>query len=173
LTIQNCEVSSGSISGYDAIGGLIGRGYHLNHLKIIDCKNYADITAIGKAGGIGGYMNTDNKTTSTIELQNLINYGEVTVSKIGTSEGTSEGTCGGILTRYENYFNAIVKNCINYGEIETTTAKSEKIGGIFMSGYHNVGTVKMFENNFNYGKIKTSQGYIDNPQNHGVPTPTE
>jgi len=169
LTIQNCEVSSGSISGQDAIGGLIGRGYHLNNLKIINCKNYADITAVGKAGGIGGYMSTSNETTSTIELQNLINYGEVTVSIIGTTKGT----CGGILTRYSNYHNATVKNCINYGEIETTTNSSDSIGGIFKFKDENEGTVKMFENNFNYGKIKTYAGYLENPQNHGVPTPTE
>jgi len=173
LTIQNCEVSSGSISGYDAIGGLIGRGYHLNNLTIIDCKNYADITAIGKAGGIGGFMkgykNTDNTTTSTIELQNLINYGEVTVS----IKGTSGGTCGGILTRFEDYYNAIVKNCINYGEIETTTTEPDNAGGIFYHPYRDSGTNRTVENNFNYGKIKTLQGYIDNPQNHGVPTPTE
>ncbi|HHX67447.1 MAG TPA: hypothetical protein GX708_05245, partial [Gallicola sp.] len=155
LTIQNCEVLSGSLSGEDSMGGILGRVYYVNNLTIIDCKNYANITSVKKVGGIGGFITTSNTSVeeTSIYLQNLVNYGQVF-----TTSNTSSSTGGGILTRYQGFYYATVKDCINYGDVTVILNSTTAIGGIFMSGQADIGVLTNFANNFNYGNLK----YLNN-----------
>lgn len=57
VTIDECKVLSGSIVGYDAVAGIIGRTYSAN-TTISNCENAATVTAIRRASGILGYTNT-------------------------------------------------------------------------------------------------------------------
>lgn len=76
-----CELSNvsvyGSVKGYEAIGGFIGRAYNQDakaqyqDLKILDCNNYANVECFGTyhAAGLIGYISNqsakiNNTTTS-------------------------------------------------------------------------------------------------------------
>ncbi len=52
ITFKNCTVN-GTICGYDATGGLIGRFYGTK-LTFDNCTNNADITSVRRAGGLCG-----------------------------------------------------------------------------------------------------------------------
>lgn len=54
VTIDSCEVLSGSIVGYDAVAGIIGRTYSAK-TTINKCENAATVTAIRRACGILGF----------------------------------------------------------------------------------------------------------------------
>lgn len=54
VTIDSCKVLSGSIVGYDAVAGIIGRTYSAK-TTINKCENAATVTAIRRACGILGF----------------------------------------------------------------------------------------------------------------------
>lgn len=54
VTIASCKVLSGSIVGYDAVAGIIGRTYSAK-TTINKCENAATVTAIRRACGILGF----------------------------------------------------------------------------------------------------------------------
>ena len=54
VTIAGCKVISGSIVGYDAVAGIIGRSYSAK-TTINECENAATVTAIRRACGILGF----------------------------------------------------------------------------------------------------------------------
>lgn len=77
VTIENCEVLSGSIVGYDAVAGIVGRSYS-GKITIENCKNAATVTAIRRAGGILGYTNTSYiKDGGSAAITNCTNSGNV------------------------------------------------------------------------------------------------
>lgn len=77
VTIKNCDVLSGSIVGYDAVAGIVGRSYS-GKITIENCKNAATVTAIRRAGGILGYTNTSYiKDGGSAAITNCTNSGNV------------------------------------------------------------------------------------------------
>ena len=77
VTIENCEVLSGSIVGYDAVAGIVGRSYS-GKITIENCKNAATISAIRRACGILGYTNTSYiKDGGSAAIKNCTNSGNV------------------------------------------------------------------------------------------------
>lgn len=77
VTIENCEVLSGSIVGYDAVAGIVGRSYS-GKITIENCKNAASVTAIRRACGILGYTNTSYiKEGGSAAITNCTNSGNV------------------------------------------------------------------------------------------------
>lgn len=77
VTIEKCEVLSGSIVGYDAVAGIVGRSYS-GKITIENCKNAATVTAIRRAGGILGYTNTSYiKEGGSATITNCTNSGNV------------------------------------------------------------------------------------------------
>lgn len=77
VTIKNCDVLSGSIVGYDAVAGIVGRSYS-GKIMIENCKNAATVTAIRRASGILGYTNTSYiKDGGSAAITNCTNSGNV------------------------------------------------------------------------------------------------
>ena len=150
------------------VGGSWQRSYKFN---IIDCINYATITAEGYAAGIfganrvGGY-NNDNCFRNT-RIQYCINYGDITTTK-------SE-YAGGMFAVYRKNDASVevrFKNNINYGAITapTDTGKAGGVGGGFRSNNDN-GTAQLM-GNINYGAItgSWSTNTVANPYNGSIQT---
>lgn len=77
VTIDNCDVLSGSIVGYDAVAGIVGRSYS-GKITIENCENAATVTAIRRASGILGYTNTSYiKDGGSAAIKNCTNSGNV------------------------------------------------------------------------------------------------
>lgn len=77
VTIENCEVFSGSIVGYDAVAGIVGRSYS-GKITIENCKNAATVSAIRRACGILGYTNTSYiKDGGSAAIKKCTNSGNV------------------------------------------------------------------------------------------------
>lgn len=77
VTIDSCKVLSGSIVGYDAVAGIIGRTYSAK-TTINKCENAATVTAIRRACGILGYTNTSYiKDGGSAAITNCTNSGNV------------------------------------------------------------------------------------------------
>ena len=74
VTIQNCHVLSGTISGFDATAGVIGR-IKASKATVTNCSNAATVTSSRRAAGIIGFVNTNGKD---ITVTNCENKGSVT-----------------------------------------------------------------------------------------------
>ena len=75
VTIDSCKVLSGSIVGYDAVAGIIGRTYSAN-TTISNCENAATVTAIRRASGILGFASLQKGATS-VAITGCKNSGNV------------------------------------------------------------------------------------------------
>lgn len=174
ISIENCEVVSGSIHGYDAIGGLVGRIYYPDSISIKNVKNYASISLTGKkAGGIVGYISAlgialgiENQETkgTTIILDNCKNYGD-----IYTNNDNEDYYLGGMVSYINShvdsgkgpfYKSVTVTNCINYGNItlDNSKGKNNMLGGIFQHSRcelrNDVAPNQIYSGNANYGILK-------------------
>ena len=92
VTIDSCKVLSGSIVGYDAVAGIIGRTYSAN-TTISNCENAATVTAIRRASGILGFT-SGGKGTRVTAITNCKNSGNV--KQTGTPDTDPAGK-GGII----------------------------------------------------------------------------
>ena len=88
-TIENCKVLSGSIVGYDAVAGIIGRTYSAK-TTINKCENAATVTAIRRAGGILGFT-SGGKGTRVTAITNCKNSGNVKQTGTPTTDPAGEG----------------------------------------------------------------------------------
>jgi len=88
-TIENCKVLSGSIVGYDAVAGIIGRTYSAK-TTISNCENAATVTAIRRAGGILGFT-SGGKGTRVTAITNCKNSGNVKQTGTPTTDPAGEG----------------------------------------------------------------------------------
>lgn len=118
VNISNLEIKSGTITGENLVGAIVGEGQSTN-MKIINCVNYATITAKqssnGHVGGIVGH------TTGLI--QNCENYGQVSGYRYA----------GGVIGCAEN--RATIVNCYNCGKIQSF---NHAAGGIAGGGEANI-----------------------------------
>lgn len=90
VTIENCKVLSGSIVGYDAVAGIIGRTYSAK-TTISYCENAATVTAIRRASGILGFT-SGGKGTRVTAITNCKNSGNV--KQTGTPDTDPAGKGG-------------------------------------------------------------------------------
>ena len=125
VIIENCQVVSGKIQGYDAVGGIMGRFYNKSteantgYLRMTDCSNAAEIIAYRRASGVLGYMNFYG------QLTNCTNSGNVTsmpyqkdpaVGKDNTTPNMNYYYAAGIACTSANK-NLVLTNCSNTGVI--------------------------------------------------------
>ena len=124
VTIDSCKVLSGSIVGYDAVAGIIGRTYSAN-TTISNCENAATVTAIRRACGILGFASASK--AKTVAITNCKNSGNVKQTGTPTTDPAGKGQEG-------NYGYYKVAGLAIY------QAKSEKID---TTGSSNTGTVTL------------------------------
>lgn len=92
VTIDNCKVLSGSVVGYDAVAGIIGRTYSAN-TTISNCENAATVTAIRRASGILGFASLQKGATS-VAITGCKNSGNVKQTGTPTTDPAEKGQEG-------------------------------------------------------------------------------
>jgi len=163
LTIENCEVLSGGITGYDAVGGITGRVYNALTVLIKDCKNYVPVFALRKSGGMTGYAGMI--TEGSISFTNCINYGNISM---GNAETGDASNAGGMVSYVGSAATGTLTftNCINYGNV-TSYYGTNNAGGIVSEAYCKDSAIINY-NSYSYGTI-TIAGEVK-PNDYGVPT---
>ena len=127
LTVRNCTVS-GSLSGTDAIAGIVGRIYTYetnSEIRIENCVNNATIVGSeDKTAGIlaFAYPKKNNPSGQYISIVSCVNTGSVSSELYSAGIAIAENSGG------HKYF--CVQNCENSGAI---SAKSS-VGGIVTLG---------------------------------------
>lgn len=91
VTIDSCKVLSGSIVGYDAVAGIVGRSYSVK-ITISNCENAATVTAIRRASGILGFISKDTIDVKEVSITNCKNSGNV--KQTGTPDTDPAGKGG-------------------------------------------------------------------------------
>ncbi len=115
ITIENCAVEGGEISGIGATGGLIGSCNMV--VNLINCYNTATIKSENSAGGLIG----DCMMMMNCSITDCYNSGDV----IGSN--SVGGLIGYMDVMGDGYFTA----CYNTGNISGT---SDSVGGLFGGG---------------------------------------
>ena len=90
-TVENCEVLSGTVSGYNGIGGVVGRAY--GTCTIQNCVNGATISGKKNVAGVVGFVNPQHN--GTIKVLANSNNGSVTRTAATGKEGA--GAAAGVV----------------------------------------------------------------------------
>jgi len=117
-TFENIEILSGTIIGFDAVAGIIGRNYQKGGtLRIIDCVNYANITATRlkdvKVAGLVSISNAAHGTGGKNIITGCSNYGT-----ISTLESVESGHIGAIFAQSHILENLTSTNNSNFGVVK-------------------------------------------------------
>ncbi len=137
-TIDNCKVSSGSITGTtQPTGGIAG---YVAAGTVTNCTNYASVSGVNGTAGIIGQV-------QGIVVTSCKNYGEITCS------GYSGALIGQVDTSYAN-----IDDCHNYGDV---TGSSINVGG--MVGYYNAKAL----NSSSTDTDAATSNYLTNCSNSG------
>lgn len=91
VTIDNCKVLSGSVVGYDAVAGIVGRSYSAN-TTISNCENAATVTAIRRASGILGFAR--QKDAKSVAITSCKNSGNVKQTGTPTTDPADKTQTG-------------------------------------------------------------------------------
>lgn len=91
VTIDSCKVLSGSIVGYDAVAGIIGRTYSAK-TTINKCENAATVTAIRRACGILGFASFPK--ANIVAITDCKNSGNVKQTGTPTTDPAEKGQEG-------------------------------------------------------------------------------
>lgn len=138
--IRNLGIESGTVSGADYSGGLVGEAF--DNAEIINCYNNADVNAVSQttnvtAGGIlGGAV--DKKL---LTISDCVNNGDITAEASADTYARAGGIVG--LSLGAGAIKELL-NCYNTGEITLVNAKDNlntRIGGI-AGGFMNDATVE-------------------------------
>lgn len=81
--IYNCGVLSGSVSGGDYAGGLVGLIASGSNVRVVNCYNYASVSGGDYAAGIvgrnqGTISGTTTVNTTGVRITNCMMYGDLT-----------------------------------------------------------------------------------------------
>ena len=104
LTVEDCDVLSGSICGADAIAGLVGRAYNYTAVdgavvSVKNCSNGAGITASVKAAGIIGYAVVGLTAEGSLIVDGCSNSGMI----YGTAESAANDNKGSFVSGIVNF----------------------------------------------------------------------
>ena len=132
-TVENCVVLSGTISGNESTGALVG----WNSGEIKNCKSAATVNgSASNTGGIAGYndgeitecesaatVNGSSYSTGGIVGQNQGTVSDSTNSGLVTNTNSAVDACGGIV----GYNGGLISNSTNTGSVESA---GWSVGGI-------------------------------------------
>lgn len=136
--IRNLTIESGTLSGQNMVGGIVG----YNSGLIENCINKASVSAlISYPGGIAGAnMRGEDGSLSGV-IRNCVNYGTVS-SQADSNNGMGSGGITGSNT-------SKIEFCANYGDVSAKTAQAGGIAatldGGFVSNCYNAGKVSSRE----------------------------
>lgn len=170
LTIENCVVD-GLVTGYDAVGGLVGRSYNCsqeNSVIIENSTNKARVEALLKGAGVLGYLNSVNLSAT---INNCENSGDIDVRGLKTVNACTSDVAGILIYGWNSTAEntLIVTNNKNSGRLNCTRSLATEdgiqnlhsyayiansVGQGFDNEIHNYN----FMNNSNSGEIY----YLDN-----------
>lgn len=136
--IRNLTIESGTLSGQNMVGGIVGSNTGL----IENCVNKAAVSAlIACPGGIAGAnMRGDDGSLSGI-IRNCVNYGTVS-SQADSNNGMGSGGIAGSNS-------SIIEFCANYGDVSAKTAQAGGIAATLDGGF--------VRNCYNAGKISSRE----------------
>ena len=146
--IENCAVASGTVEGYDCVGGLIGR-YTDTILPatftVTDCTNNATVNSVRRATGIIGNIQADEaevavtgcKNTGAITTKYIKDFDEADVASNYYSEAGIayvnrhwDGDYTNTENGDRNYdSSAAFENCVNEGALSGNGAYEHNIAG--------------------------------------------
>lgn len=140
VTIDSCKVLSGSIVGYDAVAGIVGRSYSVK-ITISNCENAATVTAIRRASGILGFISKDTIDVKEVSITNCKNSGNVKQTGTPTTDPADKTQKG-----YGYYMVAGLAICVkgtptlkidiagslNTGTVTLTVEKNENKSDLFL-----------------------------------------
>lgn len=140
VTIDRCKVLSGSIVGYDAVAGIVGRSYSVK-ITISNCENAATVTAIRRASGILGFISKDTIDVKEVSITNCNNSGNVKQTGTPTTDPADKTQKG-----YGYYMVAGLAICVkgtptlkidiagslNRGTVTLTVEKNENKSDLFL-----------------------------------------
>ena len=97
VKISDITVGTGTISGYDAVGGILARSYG-ESVTITGCVNNADVKATsetgGKAGGIIGIISNDGVDACASSITNSSSAGDSSAYYAGGIVGIANASIG-------------------------------------------------------------------------------
>jgi hypothetical protein len=93
--IYNCGVLSGSVSGSDNVGGLVGLINSGSSVRVVNCYNYANVSGGSYAAGIVG---KNDGTVGAVRIALCMMYGNVT-----TATNRSPVYCGNHVSNSKNF----------------------------------------------------------------------
>ena len=170
--IENLCVS-GNVYGVNYVGAIVA----YNKGTIMNCYNFADVTAEQRVGGIVGESvghvidcgNSGNITgtkynggivgaVDSINITDCVNYGTII-----SSEEMAGGICGAVLSSKS----PSLTNCVNYGEV--ICEASPQYGALFGGGANTKGTITLTKC-ANYGSVNQlyPELYKDNKTQYKV-----
>lgn len=137
--VSGLTLKSGSISGYQNVGGIAGICYG----NVLDCHNSATVTTLGTtgAGGIAGYAypgaqflmctNSGAVIAKTNYAGGIIGAAPAAAS-VYIDECDNAGTVAGVskIGGIAGSASADISNCVNSGEVRTSTTTGTYAAGI-------------------------------------------
>lgn len=138
VTIDSCKVLSGSIVGYDAVAGIVGRSYSVK-ITIRNCENAATVTAIRRASGILGFISKDTIDVKEVSITNCKNSGNV--KQTGTPDTDPAGKGGiayymvaglAICVKGTPTLKIDIAGSLNTGTVTLTVEKNENKSDLFL-----------------------------------------
>lgn len=166
LTIDNVKVNSGTITGYNYVGGIVGEYADNKQLTITNCSNAATIKSNNnRAAGIVGYCkgycsasncsNSGTITAASSDGGGIVGWIEDDTSSFNNCTNTGNVTaksCAGGIFGYMGSKDGdkicTITNCTNRGTIHSTNSNA---GGI--AGKIDTDARHIFTNNYNYGSV--------------------
>ncbi len=162
-TIENVEVTSGSISGTTQNGGLVGVIVAGSNKTVIkNCINRASVNATS-GGGNGGIVG--HNYSGVTEIINCLNYGNVTSTASNTTGGIfgSRNTGTVTISHCYNSASAVIKNAnvtastiggASAGYIHSSSSSStDSYVGLFDTAISSASELRTFLSNSNNGVV--------------------
>ncbi len=151
--IRNCLVESGTLTGCNRVGGILGRYSDENTFKapvdIINCVNNATvISTASSAGGIIGFVGAGNGSVSGVNVVGCKNNGDITGK-------THAAGISAAHSRVRDYIN--FDYCVNTGKIVAQTEQAAGILGTEVSGGGALSANTYLRNCTNYGDIEAKK----------------
>ncbi len=120
--VRNCKNSADIQGKWGLVGGICGYNFGSN---IIKCENRGSISGYYQFGGIAG--DSDGRGAERVSLvEDCDNYGKILDNDEDPGYNMDKSKTGGGITGC-NFYNSIVRNCCNFGQVETSGGE---IGGI-------------------------------------------